>query len=65
MRETYQVCIKCKTLNALLTYFLSKEENLLLLPYEKKMCHACFLKHKEEKIEYEALIKHKQYRLDF
>lgn len=42
MRETYRKCPKCKELQPLLKYFISKEENEKLTKEEKQMCFDCY-----------------------
>jgi len=65
MRETYQVCVKCKNLMPLLTYFLSKEENDSLSPYEKRMCFDCYMKRKNPGYRKKIEARKEQMRLKF
>jgi len=52
----YRECKKCKNLMPYLTYFLSKEENLLLSEEDKKLCHKCYVKNKNMKSLYKRII---------
>jgi len=46
MKVYYKKCFRCKELKPLISYYLSKEENLNLTDKEKKLCYDCYKKNK-------------------